>query len=110
MLWNGLDIAYCMQVVMRDPKYIYLQNPSHGGSTICECLERSSRLSDVLPLLEQHRLVYTLERSCSVVPKRQDGTTIGGIVLQLRDTLEAADEMLGNALVRHLSLQNCCGQ
>jgi hypothetical protein len=61
---------------MRDPVHIFLASPSGSRKLICEAVEWSAPLVEVLDLLEDHGLTAHFERTCPVISKRDDGSTI----------------------------------
>lgn len=61
---------------MRDPVHVFLASISGSRRVICEVVDWSAPLIEVLDLLEDHGLTAHFERSCTVVPKREDGSTI----------------------------------
>jgi hypothetical protein len=87
-----------VQVVMKDPKHIYLSAPVRSGSMICEAVERDSPIDAVLSLIEQQGLATGIARNCSLVGKRHDGSTIP-VVLLLKETIQQVENKLAAALV-----------
>lgn len=88
---------------MRDPVHIFLASLSGSRRVICEALEWSAPLIQVLDLLEDHGLTAHFERSCPVVPKRADGSTIPA-PLMTSHTVSEVHTLLQEALARPL----CC--
>lgn len=84
---------------MRDPVHIFLTSPLSRNKPICEVLEISARITDVLDLLEDHGLTASIERTCAVVPKRDDGSTIP-VPLVTSYTIADIYSHLQTALVR----------
>ena len=85
--------------MLRDPKRIYLCPPARR-TLVCEVIERESRLSAVLSLIKQHGLVVAADRSCAVIGKRSDGSTVGKVQLSVHNTVEQVEQALSHALVR----------
>jgi hypothetical protein len=91
--------AKWLQVVMRDPKRVYLCAAGLRGNMVCECVERESRVSDILALLEAHGLVAAMARDCTVVGKHHDGSTVGRVAIALEDSIADIEARLSAALV-----------
>eukprot|EP00892_Ulva_mutabilis_P012258 jgi/Ulvmu1/9404/UM051_0032.1 len=70
------EIMLDLQVKMRDPVRIFLTSPLSRNKPICEAVEFTAPVTDVLDLLEDHGLTASIERTCAVIPKRDDGSTI----------------------------------
>lgn len=87
-----------VQVVMKDPKYIYLSAPVRSGSMICEAVERDSPIDAVLSLIEEQGLTSNIARNCSLVGKRHDGSTIP-VALLLKESIQQVEDKLAAALV-----------
>jgi hypothetical protein len=61
---------------MREPVHVFLASISGSKSPICQAVEWSAPLTEILELLEDHGLTAHIQRACSVIPKREDGSTI----------------------------------
>lgn len=96
-----LECAEMVQVKMREPVHIFLTSPLSRKKPVCEILELSARITDVLDLLEDHGLTASIERTCAVVPKRDDGSTIP-VPLVTSYTISDIYSHLQTALVRLL--------
>lgn len=64
------------QVAMSEPVHVFLASTSGTRSMICQAMEWKAQLVEVLNLLEDHGLTAHIDRACSVIPKRDDGSTI----------------------------------
>lgn len=84
---------------MRDPVHIFLASSSGSRNVICEVVEWSAPLIEVLDLLEDHGLTAHFERSCPVIPKRNDGSSIP-VPLMASQTVSEVHLRLQEALVR----------
>ncbi|NJR41291.1 MAG: hypothetical protein HC767_00185 [Akkermansiaceae bacterium] len=85
------------QVKMRDPVHVFLATSSGSRRVICEAVERSAPLVEVLHLLEDHGLTAHFERSCPVIPKRDDGSSIP-VPLMASQTIAEVHSKLQEAL------------
>lgn len=91
---------------MRDPVHIFLSSPLGRNKPICEAVERSARVTDILDLLEDHGLTASIERTCAIVPKRADGSTIP-VPLVTSYTVADIYSHLQTKLVRNLCCHRC---
>lgn len=103
---NG-EIFLDLQVRMRNPARVYLASLSGSRRVICETVERSACLIEVLDLLEDHGLTAHFERSCPVIAKRDDGSSIP-VPLMASQTVAEVHSRLQQALghpVEHLTFR-----
>lgn len=86
---------------MRNPARVYLASLSGSRRVICETVESSACLIEVLDLLEDHGLTAHFERSCPVIAKRDDGSGIP-VPLMASQTVAEVHLRLQQALVLFL--------
>jgi hypothetical protein len=89
-----------VQVAFKNPVRTYLSAATLQSPLVCRVMERTAPLTDIMALLEDHGLAAAFNRSCAVIPKRPDGSTIFAKLLLPQHSIAEAQDAIECALVR----------